>query len=460
MEALSLTARSTWTGTRRQVVAMGRMVKRMGALMKDVQELFVFLATCSKEMLAEIGRNTRLLLRIASQLKRVIQVIEAMPRDLGVDIIRLDDAWGETWGLPLQACGSWESFCDLLQRVVFAGKPGLDQVTDDQFAITLANAGRMNLNPFTWRLVLEKNIHIEQTMVVCRAYSKPSKACPFPGCSGMTILAVNGGKRCSTCGRQATIWRRAQSIINLEYAFPEFRRPPPIQLVDGEYQHFRRVQFQEPAEPIQSTGEVIRKMKENILDASTIAYNGGLVSQHVENDCLPSDETAAALKRVAIWLLAAVLLKCSVVDDRFLAEAYMRQGGGHEAGGAMNPAAHLALSVSICFNISGVTASRLGRDADALAAFSEALRLDPSQYLSWYNLAVLVDAYDETGLAIRCFEACLQRNPDLPQVEARLQVLRRHTAGTGPPPDDFKIHDLEDYELDILKGLDSELRDE
>jgi hypothetical protein len=30
-----------------------------------------------------------------------------MPRSLGVDIIRLDDALGETWGLPLQACGSW-----------------------------------------------------------------------------------------------------------------------------------------------------------------------------------------------------------------------------------------------------------------------------------------------------------------------------------------------------------------
>jgi hypothetical protein len=31
-----------------------------------------------------------------------------MPRNLGVDIIRLDDALGNTWGLPLQACGSWE----------------------------------------------------------------------------------------------------------------------------------------------------------------------------------------------------------------------------------------------------------------------------------------------------------------------------------------------------------------
>jgi hypothetical protein len=41
-------------------------------------------------------------------MKRVVQVIEAMPRHLNVDIIRLDDALGETWGLPLQGCSTWD----------------------------------------------------------------------------------------------------------------------------------------------------------------------------------------------------------------------------------------------------------------------------------------------------------------------------------------------------------------
>ncbi len=49
----------------------------------------------------------RLLLHIASQMKRVVDTLEAMPRGLGVSIIRLDDALGDTWGLPLQACESW-----------------------------------------------------------------------------------------------------------------------------------------------------------------------------------------------------------------------------------------------------------------------------------------------------------------------------------------------------------------
>ena len=41
MEALSFSVGTAWTGTRRQMVAMGRMVGRMGALVRDVRELFV-----------------------------------------------------------------------------------------------------------------------------------------------------------------------------------------------------------------------------------------------------------------------------------------------------------------------------------------------------------------------------------------------------------------------------------
>ncbi|EAQ91090.1 predicted protein [Chaetomium globosum CBS 148.51] len=312
-EIIAITARSTWTGIRRQVAAMGRMVKRMGSLVKDVRELFVFLAACSKEMLAEIGRNTHL--------KRVIQVIEAMPRDLGVDIIRLDDAWGETWGLPLQACGSWESFCDLLQGVVYAGKPGLDQVASGQFAITLAKRGDFNLNSFSWDSSLEKKLHIEQAIVVPRAYSRPSKGCPFPGCCGTTVLEVKGKMRCSTCGRQAAIRRRPQSIINIQHASDQSPEPqpgilptshglgsPPIQLVGGEYQHFRRLQFQEPAKPVQNSREILHRLVEDFRDVTANAYSGNLILQVVEVDNPWSpDETVVALKHAVSCLGRAII---------------------------------------------------------------------------------------------------------------------------------------------------------
>lgn len=58
-------------------------------------------------MLEAIGRNTLLLLHIANQMKRVVQAIEAIPRHVDVDVVRRDDALGDTWGLPFQACRSW-----------------------------------------------------------------------------------------------------------------------------------------------------------------------------------------------------------------------------------------------------------------------------------------------------------------------------------------------------------------
>lgn len=44
-------------------------------------------------------------------MKRIIRAIEAIPLHLTLDIVRLDDALGESWALPLQACQSW-AVCD------------------------------------------------------------------------------------------------------------------------------------------------------------------------------------------------------------------------------------------------------------------------------------------------------------------------------------------------------------
>lgn len=41
-------------------------------------------------------------------MKRIVKSIEAIPLHLTVGIVRLDDALGESWGLPIQACGNWK----------------------------------------------------------------------------------------------------------------------------------------------------------------------------------------------------------------------------------------------------------------------------------------------------------------------------------------------------------------
>ncbi|KAK0702829.1 hypothetical protein B0H67DRAFT_449163, partial [Lasiosphaeris hirsuta] len=140
---------------------------------------------CSKEMLEAIGRNTLILLHITNQMKRVVRVIDAIPLHVDVDIVRLDDALGDTWGLPLQACRSWASFCNMLQHVVFAGRPGLHRVTTGQFAITLAMSG-VRIDQYNWETFIKSDIHI-QAMVVSRASTgkgSDPNTCPFSRCAG------------------------------------------------------------------------------------------------------------------------------------------------------------------------------------------------------------------------------------------------------------------------------------
>src|SRR6478735_7057777 len=49
-----------------------------------------------------------MLLDITAQLKHIMKAIEAIPLHLTLDIVRLDDAHGESWALPLQACKTWQ----------------------------------------------------------------------------------------------------------------------------------------------------------------------------------------------------------------------------------------------------------------------------------------------------------------------------------------------------------------
>ena len=41
------------------------------------------------------------------QMKKIVRLIEAIPVHLSLDIVRLDDALGESWALPFQACTTW-----------------------------------------------------------------------------------------------------------------------------------------------------------------------------------------------------------------------------------------------------------------------------------------------------------------------------------------------------------------
>jgi len=57
--------------------------------------------------------HRQMLLGIHTVLKRLLRAVEAIPLHLTLGIVRLDDAIGESWALPYQACQTL-AVCTLL----------------------------------------------------------------------------------------------------------------------------------------------------------------------------------------------------------------------------------------------------------------------------------------------------------------------------------------------------------
>ena len=56
---------------------------------------------------------------IHAMMKRLIRAVEAIPLHLTVGIVRLDDALGESWGLPYQACQTLEVYTSIPNSITF-----------------------------------------------------------------------------------------------------------------------------------------------------------------------------------------------------------------------------------------------------------------------------------------------------------------------------------------------------
>jgi hypothetical protein len=112
----------------------------------------------------------------------------------------------------------------------------------------------------------------------------------------------------STCGRQARIRRRARSAIEMEYGLkqcPKARpgwpatlptspglRPASIQVVNGEYQQFRRVEFQEQAKPVRDFQDAMDRIGQDDTDATAISYIAFEVILALEENKQGPDEIA------------------------------------------------------------------------------------------------------------------------------------------------------------------------
>ncbi|RSL68999.1 hypothetical protein CEP54_002571 [Fusarium duplospermum] len=273
-----------------------RHAKRLFRLMQDIKEMFTLFTNYSKEMLEAIGRNTRLLLDITGQLKRILRAIEAIPLHLTLDIVRLDDAHGESWALPLQACRTYDAFHDMLLLVVYANKrPGADLIAWNRFSIMMAQTG-MELDDRAWEGFVKPGLHIEQAMVVPQA-SPLQGNCVDPRCGGKVVKQAaqldQHRKQCTSCGRWATTQTTTAPLLDLYVQEAQesmtsqtraTRKPhigpqlPPIQLKEKP-EAFRRVKFCQPSQPIEDLDDARYRLDKDARDPAANAFFGFLCLQ-------------------------------------------------------------------------------------------------------------------------------------------------------------------------------------
>ncbi|KAL7954942.1 hypothetical protein V8C34DRAFT_327744 [Trichoderma compactum] len=425
--------------------SMRRSVKRLLSLMRDVKALFVLLAAYSTDILQAIGEDTRALLNIASQMKKIIRAIEAIPLHLTLDIVRLDDALGESWALPVQACQSWESFYNLLSTVVYTkDRPGANRIRTMQFALAMANGGT-ELGEFNWAGAIKPGFHIEQAMVVTRAGASTENCLKCSDLNSRTP-AKHHDKPCSACGRWVGRHKRiVEPVVSLlgirANELPNATSPlgpelPSTQL-DGDLHHVRRVQIREHSEPIHDVNTAKAILSTDSMDPAANTFPALRLIQDAQDS-----GNLALLETSTRHLEIAISSDSTAVDPWYLlAETSMLRQDYSQAYDYFRQATYRTQSPQIWISVATLY-YRIHQFRDSLDAIAHSIRLNPYIYLLWYNLGILYDACNQVEDAYDAFQRCLELNPHLPDVRARFDVLVRYRKDEKNVPDDYKINNM------------------
>ncbi|KAG7422908.1 General transcriptional corepressor ssn6 [Fusarium oxysporum f. sp. raphani] len=387
MLGLARKAENTTAMVRRQAAVLSHHAKILFRLMQDLKELF----------------KLYMLLDITAQLKHIIRAIEAIPLHLTLDIVRLDDAHGESWALPLQACTTWESFTDMLQFVVYANnRPGADYITHNLFDVSNAKTGK-HIDENTWEMSVEPGFHIEQAMVVKRARSLES--CTDSDCPGTfteQVLQHGNRKVCTLCGRWAATTFTSTPLIELyndvkSHLHPRgyFRIPRrtktelgpqiPSIISKEKTQTFRRVRYLQPMEPIQNMDDAHRLLSETPTHPMANAFIGLEILRTAEEGFVDN-----AVQN------AREHLKIAVKSDSSIAENWYLLGRAYQY-------------------------------RDSFDYLARALRLNVHLFEPWYNLGVLYDlCTNQHDEAVKAFIECLERAPELLNVQARVDAQKAY----------------------------------
>ncbi|UZP32447.1 hypothetical protein NXS19_000263 [Fusarium pseudograminearum] len=441
---------------RRHAVFVTRHAKMLYSHMQDLKALFNLLTKCSKEMLDAIGRNTRSLLDISGQLKQILKAIEAIPLHLTLDIVRLDDAHGESWALPLQACQTWDSFCDLLRCVVYPnGRPGAKHIMQSLFAVTHAKTGRQ-VQEDTWSSFIKPGFHIEQAMVVEGVRSL--ETCPDPKCLGKLaeeVLEYGRRKSCTTCGRWLTTSRAQSSLVVLyeehssltaigeslessRHTQAKYGPRLPSMDVKDDPESFRRVKVVYPTEPVRNLEDALKKLDENPNQPEANAFLGlEMLRDAEETSTIEYAQKSIDSLKIAIesdssnaeyWYLLGrahmILEEYKSAYDCFQKMVYIRH---------RYPAFWISIGI-LYFNIH--------QYRDSLDTLARSIRLNKNIYQAWYNLGILYDSCAQYDDGTDAFERCDELIPGLHEVSSRLEAYQAYLQDSNE--ESFRNHLIQD----------------
>ncbi|KAJ0153818.1 Virginiamycin B lyase [Fusarium oxysporum f. sp. albedinis] len=441
MLGLTQGTENTTAMVRRQAAFLSRHVKILFRLMKNLKELFKLLTRCSKEMLQAISRNTQvyMLLDITAQLKHIIRAIEAIPLHLTLDIVRLDDAHGESWALPLQACTTWESFNDMLQFVVYANnRPGADYITHNLFDVSNAKTGK-HVDQNTWEMSVKPGFHVEQAMVVKRAHSLES--CTDSDCPGTfteQVLQHQNRKVCTLCGRWAATTFTSTPLIKLyndteSHLYPRshFRMPRrtktelspqiPSIISKEKTQTFRRVRYLQSKKPIQNMDDAHRLLSETPTHPMANAFIGLEILRTAEEGLVDN-----SVQNAREHLEIAVKSDSSIAENWYLlGRACIKLQDYKRAHECLQSAIHIEPNCPSFWITTAILYFRINQYRDSLDSLARAFRLNIHLFEPWYNLGVLYDfCNNQHDDAVEAFMKCLERAPGLLNVQARLDAQK------------------------------------
>ncbi|KAF4440829.1 General transcriptional corepressor ssn6 [Fusarium acutatum] len=263
---------------------------------------------------------------------------------------------------------------DILQFVVYAKeRPGAKYISHNLFAVAQAKIGK-EVNQETWKTIIKPGFHLEQAVVL--KVNWWSQRCLDPNCTGKLVdqaLEFETRKICDICYRSTKSTLVPTRLVNLYNEAP--------------YWHH-------PVKQFTSHTRIHLKKRRIFLKDGTIAENWYMLSR-----------------------------ACMTIED------YERAYESLEPAISLEP-----LCPSFWITL-GILYFNIGQSRHCLHALTKVVELNAHLWEPWYNLGVLYDSYNgQHSEAADAFHKCLEREPDLPNLRARLEAQQSYARNCNDEP--------------------------